>query len=252
MDNEKSKNTAAIWAFWGAVIAALIGGIVTLIVADKFPLFPSTQSTQPVQSNESVFTQNFDGADGSLDTNVWVCSTGNCGAQNMFRQNGTLVFKFNNLEISPEIWGGILQSQATWRTSSFISVEGRLQIGANTRGGAWLGLDSEGWSGTYHGPACAISTSEIDEPIIGCNLGPDYNKEYLTADIPINFDTWYLIRMDLDPTTQEYRYYLDDKLIGQNKPSKWLDSVSLILGAWRQGNQSMNVYIDDVNIKIKP
>lgn len=41
-ENDKSKNTAAIWAFWGTVIAALITAIVTLIVADKFPFFTDT------------------------------------------------------------------------------------------------------------------------------------------------------------------------------------------------------------------
>lgn len=131
-------------------------------------------------------------------------------------------------------------------------MEGRLQIGANTRSGAWLGLDSEGWSGTYHGPACTIYAPEIDKPVIRCDFGPDNNKEYVTANIPVNFDTWYSIRIDLDPTTQEYKYYLDDKLIGQNKPSKWLDSVSVIIGTWRDDNQSVDIHIDDISVKIKP
>jgi len=42
--NEKNKNTAAIWAFWGAVVAALITAIVTLIVADKIPFFTATST----------------------------------------------------------------------------------------------------------------------------------------------------------------------------------------------------------------
>jgi hypothetical protein len=204
-------------------------------------------------SNSTIaLSDSFSGSNSGYDTNAWSCSTGNCDTQNMFQQNGTLVFKLNTSEISPEIWGGILQSQATWKTSSFISVEGRLQIGANTRGGAWLGLDSEGWSGTYHGPSCSIFTSEVDKPIIECNLGPDYNKEYVTADIPVKFETWYLIRMDLDPITQEYRYYLDNQLIGQNKPNTWLDSVSAILGMWRRDNQSVDIHIDDISVKTKP
>jgi hypothetical protein len=45
--NEKNKNTAAIWAFWGTVVAALITAIVTLIVADKIPFLSSTPTLSP-------------------------------------------------------------------------------------------------------------------------------------------------------------------------------------------------------------
>ncbi len=47
IDNDKNKNTAAIWAFWGTVIAAIITGIVTLIVANKIPFIGDTSSTSP-------------------------------------------------------------------------------------------------------------------------------------------------------------------------------------------------------------
>ncbi len=46
-DSEKSKNTAAIWAFWGTVVAALITAIVTLIVANKIPFFTASPTSNP-------------------------------------------------------------------------------------------------------------------------------------------------------------------------------------------------------------
>ncbi|MFN8412555.1 MAG: hypothetical protein U0Z26_09230 [Anaerolineales bacterium] len=56
-DNE-DKNAAAKWTFFGTVIAALITGVVTLIVAGKIP-FLNTQidSTQTATSNEASAPQ---------------------------------------------------------------------------------------------------------------------------------------------------------------------------------------------------
>jgi len=52
MNNDKNedKNVAARWAFFGTVIAALITGVITLIVADKIPFF-STSTPAPIETS---------------------------------------------------------------------------------------------------------------------------------------------------------------------------------------------------------
>jgi len=252
IENEKSKNTAAIWAFWGTVVAALITAIVALIIADKIPFLTPTPSTkipaetQTAQSNEIVFTQNFDGGDGSFDTNAWSCPAGSCNAQNVFQRNGTLVFKFNNSEIPSETWGVFMKSEATWKIGNLISLEGKLQIDSNTKGGTWLGLDKSS--------ACAIfAKPDIDTPSVHCDLGTtDGNIEYTTGDIPVEFNKWYLIRIDYDPITQEQNYYLDNKFIGQHTPKSPPDLTSIAIGAWREQNQSVGAYIDNIIVRVRP
>ncbi len=231
------------------LIIAILGLLTAMIVliTEGIKLYRELPSPMPQtsQSNENLFTQNFDGTDGSFDTNVWVCSIGNCNAQNVFQKNGTLVFMFKASEISSETWGTFIKSQSVWKMESLISLEGKLQISANTKGGTWLGIDKSS--------LCAISAkSNSDIPIVHCDLSAVGNTEYTTADIPVEFDTWYLIRIDYDPITQEQKYYLDNKLIGQHTQKSLPDLISVILGAWREENQSVNAYIDNVVVKTRP
>ena len=225
------------------ITAALLSSPELLNAFTPAPKDPT--EIQSAQLNENVFTQNFDGLDGSFDTNVWVCPAGSCNAQNVFQRNGTLVFKFNNLEISSETWGVFMKSEATWKMGNLISLEGKLQIDANTKGGTWLGLDGSS--------ACALfAKPDIDTPSVHCDLGSDGITEYTTGDFPVEFDKWYLIRIDYDPVTQEQKYHLDNKLIGQHIPKSPPDLTSVSLGTWREQNQSVDAYIDNVVVRSRP
>lgn len=242
-DNEKGKNTAAIWGFWGTVIAALIAGLVTLIVAGKIPFI--TQAPTPTQPSDKVFIQNFDNSEGSFDTSLFECPVISCNAQNVFQRNGTLVFKFNNLEVSSDVWGAYMKSRVAWNIEDLISIEGNLQISTNTRGGTWLGLNES--------TGCSIfARTDDDAPSMHCDLSPNGTTEYSTADLPIKFDTWYLIRIDYDPITREQKYYLDNTLIGKYTPKNVPDLATLSFGAWREQNQSVNAFIDNIVVKTKP
>lgn len=49
-DKDEDKSAAARWAFFGTVIAALITGVITLIVANKIPFF-STSTPDPLETS---------------------------------------------------------------------------------------------------------------------------------------------------------------------------------------------------------
>src|SRR5258705_5237820 len=254
-ETQKSNNVLIVVAIIGvigtiatAAIAAFASYNTTKMAQDieltRIAL-ASTQQQGGITQGSNVFTQNFDGADGSFDTNVWVCPSGSCNAQNVFQQNGTLVFKFNTLEISPETWGVFMKSEATWKMGNLISLEGKLQIGTKTKGGTWLGLDNSS--------KCSIRAKpDVDIPIIYCDLSSGGTTEYSTPDLQVEFDKWYLIRIDYDPITQEQKYYLDNNLIGRHTPKSSPDLASVSLGAWREQNQSVDAYIDNVVVRSRP
>ena len=242
----------------GSLIAifTFLTGIVSIQDLPKLTRAPSRSTAAPAsteiqhfQPSEDMFTQDFNGSDSSYDHQVWVCTAGSCDDQNMFQQNGTLVFKFTG----SDLWGGIMRSQAAWKPEDLVSIEGKLRLGANTRGGAWLGIDSQGWQGVEKGGNCSISVNPEDNtPHIGCNIGPDGEKEYLTPDQYVEYDTWYSVRIDFDPVTQEQTYYVDGELIGQYLPKISTNSVSAILGVWRDGDNLVEAYIDDIIVTTKP
>jgi len=250
MDNEKKTYVAIIVALIGALALIAVPIInrwldINFPTSTQIPITKAPAEIQPAQPNENVFTQSFDGSDGSFDTNVWVCSAGNCNAQNVFQRNGTLAFKFNTLEISTETWGANLKSKATWKMGNIISLEGRLQIGANSKGGTWLGLDKSS--------TCALFTKpDIDALSFDCNLSSDGETEFTTPDLQVEFDKWYTIRIDYDPITQEQKYYLDDKFLGQHTPKNPPDLTLVSLGAWRQDNLSATTFIDNIVVKSRP
>lgn len=202
---------------------------------------PDTQSS----TNELIHKQGFDDSNGSFDTNIWDCSYGGCNAQNIFQRDGMLVFKYNTAEIPSDNWGVYMLTRTLWNTGDLVSVEGKLQLGANSRGVAWLGIVNSG--------SCTIGSDnpDIETPTIGCYVGPNENREYISEKIPAKFDTWYSIRIDFDPITQEQRYYVDGKLIGQYKEIDLTDFEPLTIGVARVTGQSVYGYYDDIVVRTR-
>lgn len=253
MTQESQKNNVVL------IVIAIIGLIGTIGVAiiSAYSSYKNAQLAQDIELTRialasapqqggitqtlNIFTQNFDGSDGSFDSNVWICGAGSCSAQNVFQQNGNLVFQFKTSEISSETWGAFLKSQATWKMQNLVSIQGRLQISPITKGGTWLSLiDSSG---------CVLfAKPDIDTPFVHCDLG----TEYTTGDLQVEFDTWYTLRIEYDPVTQELKYYLEDELIGRYKPKIPPDLTAVAIGAWREQNQSVVAFIDNIVVKIRP
>ena len=109
---------------------------------------------------------------------------------------------------SSDPWGTIIGTQSQWELSGIASLESKLQITASSRGGFWFGVDDTDPLGIVRGPSCAIATNP-DMPVIGCHFNhkTDEDSEYLTGDVPIKYDTWYMVRIDFDPITQSMSYF---------------------------------------------
>lgn len=155
------------------------------------------------------------------------------------------VFKFNTADVSSENWGVYMITRTLWNTVELVSVEGKLQLGANSRGLAWLGIVNSG--------SCCIETNDpdINTPTIRCYVGPNEKREYISERTPAKYDTWYLIRIDFDPITREQRFYVDGELIGQYKEMDLTDFEPITIGVARVTDQSVYGYYDDIVVKTR-
>jgi hypothetical protein len=84
--------------------------------------------------------------------------------------------------------------------------------------------------------------------------GGSTNFEYQTASVVVNYDTWYKARIEADPKTANFRFYLGDLSVGGHIAA---DAPALIaasnlrpqVGVWNDApNTAATRYVDDVRI----
>jgi hypothetical protein len=217
---------------------------------------PGVVNTKNSQDPEIAFLESFDGPDGNLDPNIWACSGGDCNALNnrLFRQNGMFIFKYDGSDDSSRTWATVIKSNASWETKALISIEEKLKIGSNSRGGIWLGVDGDGWQGAVKGTDCSITAVKpnVDTPQINCSIGPDEKKDYTSSKLSAAFDQWYTVKISFDPTTREQKFFVDGQQIGQFTPQNLSENVSVILGVFCEDGQPADVYVDDIVVKTLP
>jgi len=208
------------------------------------PTLTPTPSPTPTIIPSISFMERFDDPDGIYMTGKWFCLSGTCDARNVFLGEDVLVFKF----AVTDSWGSILQTHDQWNMSDIVSLEGKLLLTEGSLGGVWIRLEG----GLEHGPSCAISNWTNGIPVIGCNFNYNSDKdvEYITEFVPIEFDTWYSVRIEYDPMMPEIRYFLDDELIGQHVPKNPPGYVAINMGAYKYSTgDQFEIYVDEVILK---
>ncbi|MBL7164677.1 MAG: hypothetical protein ISS57_18980, partial [Anaerolineales bacterium] len=120
-----------------------------------------------------------------------------------------------------------------------------LNLGADLAEGSWLGQcyvnssdnEQEGWASCF-----ATNWERREEP------GYDYQAEGRS----VSYDTWYIVRIELYPSTMEIKFYIDGNLIGSHIPldSDKLKDASfwLSIGVWSDNEDPSIGYIDYVRV----
>jgi PKD repeat protein len=135
--------------------------------------------------------------------------------------------------------------------------QARLKISSDRSGGGsavWIhfGGKAAGYDDWY--TECGLEGRPGDTAYAHCQIAQSQGQEYQTPDILVNYDTWYTLRIETDPTTANMRFYLDNTLLGRRTPK---DAAALLsantlsprLAALNvdQGGQCTR-YVDDVRI----
>jgi len=190
--------------------------------------------------NDSTF-------DGSYNPARWTFSNWP-GFFRVSQQNGDLVFTNT---ITTTIGGADMIMVPGQRSLSQLRLfEGRLKISSD-RSGGWssvqLFIQSDNVNG--HGwftqcflggaPENATASFSCDVAFQSGNLWP---REYSIPSISVNYDTWYTIRIEADPTTATLSYFLSGVPVGSHVPN---DAAALIVAT--NLRPSISVYNGDPN-----
>ena len=116
-----------------------------------------------------------------------------------------------------------------------------LNIGANLEGWGWFSECNIMDYGDIVSAGCFDTRWPWQE-------GYQYNSEEQSVDL----GTWHKVRIELDPASMTFTYYVDDQMVGSHVPAdadKLRDAkFTVSIGVWGNSSESVKGYIDDVRI----
>ena len=78
--------------------------------------------------------------------------------------------------------------------------------------------------------------------------GYQYNSE----DKLVDLETWHKVRIEVDPASMTFTYYVDDQMVGSHVPAdanRFRDAQFTVqIGVWGDSSEAVTGYIDDVRI----
>jgi plastocyanin len=169
------------------------------------------------------------------------------------QQSGSLVL--NNTAGTPahdglDMWLIQPPSRSLQQIKEF---EAKLKVSSGNYNTVKIQILSEAINGHGWWTECSLQSSNNMSCDIYTYNGSTYTEEYGT-NAAISTNTWYIVRMEINPITAEIRYYLNNVLIGNHTPN---DATSLLaatnfvprVGTWNDiSGVTGTRYIDDVKI----
>lgn len=185
-----------------------------------------------------VFSDKFDGSNGSYDSNLWDCVQ-ECNLENLLLRDGVLQLQRDKQGHTR------LVSRSTWTYNELISLTGKFQI---VNGASYI----DGWISISNIAGCYIDyIADVQSPFIYCNGGGTNEEvEYVTEQFPAQFDKWYQIRIEFNTKDDLIQFYIDGTLIGEHSVVAHADSGQLDIGIvanWRIANLGI-IYMDDITV----
>jgi hypothetical protein len=138
-------------------------------------------------------------------------------------------------------------------SDSIVFLEGRMMLSSDHQGGymnVTIALNASP-GGQVWWSQCGLAATASGPPHALCDITNyrDAQPEFSRL-VPITFDTWHVVRMEIDPEGYEVSFYLDGDLIGRSIPedSERLRGLSFTrtLGTYVESNTSMTAYVDDI------
>ena len=78
--------------------------------------------------------------------------------------------------------------------------------------------------------------------------GRDYSSEWKQ----VNYGTWHTFRIEVEPSTMTFTYYMDGQMIGSHVPVDAEElkkaKFTLTIGVWGPSSEALTGYIDDVRV----
>jgi hypothetical protein len=237
----RNQASYRLWGIGGAAIGAIaMLGVLSLIgILSKWPISVSTTSIIYDDFNNHNF-------DGSYNQGRWTILDDSSGR--IFQQEGILVVSTNGKAAGGPSLRALKYSNFTMETRTF--VEAKLMVNRPQNGHAYLFLGSDLPSGIEYSD-CTLGYGD-KQALLDCGYVSQGNEEYRAEDILVDYGTWHTVRIEADPATMTFTYYVDGRAIGSHRP---INAGELGKARFRVeigfGVSSSEVsagYIDDVRI----
>jgi WD40 repeat protein len=179
---------------------------------------------------------------------------GSSGQYSYKQDNGVLEINSNEDIQSADFGLPLAGARSILQIQAF---EARLKIDRESEGFAFakIGIRADLHDNDWY-TQCRLGNSLQYQPTFVCDVARDlggYGVVYQTNEVPINFDQWYTVRIEIQPNSGAIQYYLDGNLISAYLPDD-ADELTLKniwfypnIGAWTSSG-SITAYIDDVRI----
>jgi len=179
---------------------------------------------------------------------------GSSGYYSYKQDNGVLEIKSNGT-IQSEDFG--LPLTGARSISQIQAFEARLKISRGSQGFAFVKIQISADLDTYDWyTQCRLGGSLQKQPTFICDIAKSlggYGIVYQTDAVSINFDQWYVVRIEIQPDSGAVQYYLDGNLLSTYVPDD-VDELTQEnvwfypnIGAW-VSNGSITAYVDNVRI----
>ncbi|HFD39031.1 MAG TPA: PKD domain-containing protein, partial [Anaerolineae bacterium] len=174
----------------------------------------------------------------------------------MQQQNGAMVLTSANApaERDTVMVANMPQERTLQQVQRF---QARLKISPDTNswgGKIQISSDDLGVPGkTWWSASCDLVRYGGGTPSIGCGIGSSAGGEY-GFDHPAEVNRWYTARIEIDPESARFCFYIDGMLQGCHTPAdasalKTATNLTARIGAWNgDANPTGTLYFDDVYI----
>ncbi|HMR98329.1 MAG TPA: hypothetical protein PKE62_03660 [Anaerolineales bacterium] len=193
----------------------------------------------------TLFSESFESSSGnkSYDTNIWECS-GKCDLAKFTQEQGALKIKMNGQ-------GGVnLGTHQQWQLENIKEISGKFKITQTGKGngGAWLGFAGE-FGGKPLGISCFIYPLNN---LANCEVWREGVNIYGSKMVSIG-DGWHVLRVEIDPNTLAFHFYVDNTSFGQFTPENVVNlntvNLSANIGAYADTSDAqIDVFVDEVTV----
>ncbi len=166
--------------------------------------------------------------DGAWNPALW--HTWDTTGFNVRQENGAMVFSNPSPTDRTQVLDLHRRGENSLGQLRFFQAHLKISSDRSGGGGAvWIHFQTAtaGYNDWY--TECGLTGRPGDTAYADCQIsqsqGDNYYNEYHTPSIPVNYDTWYTLRIETDPATANMRFFLDNTLLGSHTPK---DAAALL------------------------
>lgn len=224
---------------------------------------PTPTPTATIDADRTVY-DNFNNPanDGSFNRSQWEIWGGS--SNQLVQKDGVLIATINSSASVSQDWTTLAARKYSYVSLNSLTSNGptffeaKLKPDANQHtGNVQLHLSAD----DMPGGGSWFAECAINEDWLGCydSLWPSQEgHDYGVEGKQVGYDTWHVVRIELDPTTMQVTYFIDGQMVGSHVPvdADKIKNAHFTFGpgVWRSSSSAaITGYIDDVRIgRVEP